>query len=58
MIKFLGFYSLRSTLILLVARVSSLGTLTSRVGIDVAGINLGGWTTEVETLLTNPNPIL
>ena len=41
---FLGFDSLRSTLILLVARVSSLGTLTSRIEIDVAGTKLGRWT--------------
>ena len=48
---FLGFDSLRSTLILLVARISSLGSLTSVVERDVAGTNLGGWTTEVKHFL-------
>ena len=57
-LRFLGFDSLRSILILLVARISSLGTLTLGVEIDVVGTNLGGWTTEVETLYTNPNPVL
>ena len=52
---FLGFDSLRSTLVLLEARTSSLGTLTSdkegwTTEVDVAGINLGGQTTEVEPL--------
>ena len=50
---FLGFDSLRSTLVLLEARISSLGTLTLGKGLDVAGANLRGWTTEVETLSTN-----
>ena len=54
----LGFDSLRSTLIFLVARISSLDSLTSSVKIDVAGTNLGGQTTEAELLSTNPNPVL
>ena len=55
---FLGFDSLRSTLVLLIARTFFLGTLTSIKEIDVAGTNLGGWTTKVETLYTNPNLVL
>ena len=55
---FLGFDSLRSTIIFLVARISSLGSLTFGVKIDVVGTNLGGRTTEVELLSTNPNLVL
>ena len=51
---FLGSDSFRSTLVLLVARTSFLGTLTSGKEIDIAGTNLGGCTIEVETLSTNP----
>ena len=56
---FLGFDLCRSTLVLLKARTSSLGTLTSykegwTTEVDVAGTNLGGWTTQVEPLSTNP----
>ena len=60
---FLGLDLLRSILVLLEARNSSLCTLTSDtdgwiIEEDVAGTNLGGLTTEEDPLSTNPSPIL
>ena len=46
-VGFLGFVSLRSTLIHLVDKTFSLGTLTLGLGIDSAGTNLVGVTTVI-----------
>ena len=55
---FLGFDSLRSTLIFLVARSSSFGFLTSSLGLVEEGKNLVKWDTESKMLSTNPKPNL
>ena len=57
-VGFLDLVSLRSTLIFLVVKTSSLGTLTFGLGIDLTRSNLVGVNIEDKPLYTNLNPIL